>query len=322
MAFGLTGDAGNGPAFSNTNKNNNSADNNLDSIFDSIDWKTDKTEADFENNYDKSAYLNYASEVAEMTHNYDMEMAQWNAQQSKAEREWSEYMSNTSYQRAVADLKAAGLNPVLASKLTGASTPTATSARGSSNAGNTLSSVFNQLLNSAVSTQNKLTDFAIASMYVNSSNRNTDVMANASMYGSDLNFQSTVYRAEVDKYINSLNNTEKRILADKQMDQDYQIWSESKSLQQWMKRVDVNMNIYNTEVDVMKDELSRAYTEYVEKTYPKSIVSIITQKARGIIDSVWNEVGVDSAVDVGLVLDNVMRTFMLDGLKNPIFLGF
>lgn len=47
----------------------------------------------------------------------------WQAQQNEISRNWMEEMSNTAYQRSVADMKAAGINPIMAYAQGGASTP-------------------------------------------------------------------------------------------------------------------------------------------------------------------------------------------------------
>lgn len=68
----------------------------------------------------------FASEEAEKARAF-------NSAEAKADRDWQEYMSNTSYQRQVADMKAAGINPASIDG-NGASTPQGSRAAGGAQA--------------------------------------------------------------------------------------------------------------------------------------------------------------------------------------------
>lgn len=46
--------------------------------------------------------------------------AEFNALEAEKNRDWQEYMSNTSYQRMVSDMKKAGINPIMAFGIGGA----------------------------------------------------------------------------------------------------------------------------------------------------------------------------------------------------------
>jgi len=81
--------------------------------------------------------------------------AEYNAQRQELGLNWSERMSNSAYQRATADMRAAGINPILAYNQGGAATPGASSASapgyGSPSAGSVSPAKMENTLGPAVS---------------------------------------------------------------------------------------------------------------------------------------------------------------------------
>lgn len=103
----------------------------------------------------------------------------FNHNEALYDRQFQEYMSNTSYQRAVADMSAAGINPVLAYRNGGAITPSGSSA--SAPAGSSAMDVFGLLVN-LLGQKNQL---AIADVQAEATVKAAQINAAAQKYGTE-----------------------------------------------------------------------------------------------------------------------------------------
>lgn len=159
--------------------------------------------------------LDYAKQYQSWSANQAAISNEYNAAEAAKNRDWQQYMSNTAHQREVADLRAAGLNPVLsamggngAAVTSGAAASAAMPSGSAGQADTSASTALVQLLGSMLSAQTAIanqavsakTQEAVADKYTAMSKLTTEIaaaagMANArtaagaQMYGADKQYQ-------------------------------------------------------------------------------------------------------------------------------------
>lgn len=171
-------------------------------------------------------------EYAQQNQQWSAQQAQiandYNAAEAAKNRDWQQYMSNTAHQREIADLKAAGLNPVLSAMggnganvgsgaTASANLPSGAAGQSDTSANSALVSILGamlsaqtQLTNTAVSAR---TQEAVADKYTAMSRITAEIAAAASMANAETSASASKYGADMSyKIQQDFPNTMIRVL--------------------------------------------------------------------------------------------------------------
>jgi hypothetical protein len=116
----------------------------------------------------------------------------FNASEAAKNRDWQERLSNSAHQREVADLKKAGLNPVLSSNLAGASTGSGASA--SSDAANVDTSMPQAIIDMAEAQLSSATALQQTAMTTQSNMAQAILESNTKKYTAGLSYKLGKYK--------------------------------------------------------------------------------------------------------------------------------
>lgn len=162
-------------------------------------------------------YLDAEERYISMASDAQREANEFNAEQAQIQRDWSEAMSATAHQREIADLRAAGLNPVISAYGSGASVGSGAAASSSNNLTSAFGTLAAQALGAVASLANTMetnaTSYANAGLQYAVNIRQADVQQYAAELSAQTNMNMNNATNQMNKYIAELNQMNQKDVA-------------------------------------------------------------------------------------------------------------